>query len=29
VATGDGPRMFTPRGYARKMAGGDLAGAAE
>jgi len=25
VATGDGPRMFTPRGYARKMAGGDLA----
>ncbi|UWQ22314.1 precorrin-3B C(17)-methyltransferase [Jannaschia sp. W003] len=25
VQTGDGPRMFTPRGYARKMAGGDLA----
>ncbi|MEM7490391.1 MAG: precorrin-3B C(17)-methyltransferase [Pseudomonadota bacterium] len=23
--TGDGLRMFTPRGYARKMAGGDLA----
>ncbi|MEM8850247.1 MAG: precorrin-3B C(17)-methyltransferase [Pseudomonadota bacterium] len=23
--TGDGVRMFTPRGYARKMAGGDLA----
>ncbi|CTQ31561.1 precorrin-3B C(17)-methyltransferase [Jannaschia rubra] len=23
--TGDGPRMYTPRGYARKMAGGDLA----
>ncbi|WGH79837.1 precorrin-3B C(17)-methyltransferase [Jannaschia ovalis] len=26
VKTGDGMRMFTPRGYARKMAGGDLAG---
>lgn len=26
VATGDGTRMFTPRGYARRMAGGDLAG---
>ena len=25
VRTGDGMRMFTPRGYARKMAGGDLA----
>ncbi|PWJ21968.1 precorrin-3B C(17)-methyltransferase [Jannaschia seohaensis] len=25
VATPDGMRMFTPRGYARKMAGGDLA----
>ncbi|UWQ18559.1 precorrin-3B C(17)-methyltransferase [Jannaschia sp. M317] len=25
VETGDGTRMFTPRGYARKMAGGDLA----
>ena len=25
VARGEGPRMFTPRGYARKMAGGDLA----
>ena len=25
VQTGDGVRMFTPRGYARKMAGGDLA----
>ena len=25
IETGDGPRMFTPRGYARKMAGGDLA----
>ena len=25
VETGDGPRMFTPRGYARKMTGGDLA----
>ncbi len=25
VRTGDGIRMFTPRGYARKMAGGDLA----
>ncbi|MGB3408921.1 MAG: precorrin-3B C(17)-methyltransferase, partial [Jannaschia sp.] len=24
VRTGDGLRMFTPRGYARKMAGGDL-----
>lgn len=24
VKTGDGMRMFTPRGYARKMAGGDL-----
>lgn len=24
VRTGDGPRMFTPRGYARKMTGGDL-----
>ncbi len=24
VRTGDGMRMFTPRGYARKMAGGDL-----
>ncbi len=24
VRTGDGTRMFTPRGYARKMAGGDL-----
>jgi len=24
---GEGPRMFTPRGYARKMAGGDLAAA--
>ncbi|WP_299836242.1 precorrin-3B C(17)-methyltransferase [uncultured Jannaschia sp.] len=29
MRTGDGPRMYTPRGYARKMAGGDLAGAAE
>ncbi|MCK0167890.1 precorrin-3B C(17)-methyltransferase [Jannaschia sp. S6380] len=25
VRTGDGKRMFTPRGYARKMTGGDLA----
>ena len=25
VATGDGDRMVTPRGYARKMTGGDLA----
>ncbi|SFJ29975.1 precorrin-3B C(17)-methyltransferase [Jannaschia pohangensis] len=25
IPTGDGHRMFTPRGYARKMAGGDLA----
>ncbi|SDY79019.1 cobalt-precorrin 5A hydrolase / precorrin-3B C17-methyltransferase [Jannaschia faecimaris] len=25
VKTGDGARMFTPRGYARKMTGGDLA----
>lgn len=24
VKTGDGARMFTPRGYARRMAGGDL-----
>ncbi|MEL6586085.1 MAG: precorrin-3B C(17)-methyltransferase [Pseudomonadota bacterium] len=24
IKTGDGQRMFTPRGYARKMAGGDL-----
>ncbi|WP_179378917.1 precorrin-3B C(17)-methyltransferase [Jannaschia marina] len=24
VSTGDGARMFTPRGYARRMAGGDL-----
>ena len=24
VGTGDGARMFTPRGYARKMTGGDL-----
>ena len=29
VRTGDGTRMFTPRGYARKMAGGDLSEAAE
>ena len=25
VETGDGPRVYTPRGYARKLAGGDLA----
>ena len=25
VQTGDGPRVYTPRGYARKMDGGDLA----
>ena len=25
VETGDGPRVYTPRGYARKMDGGDLA----
>ncbi|MEM9795967.1 MAG: precorrin-3B C(17)-methyltransferase [Pseudomonadota bacterium] len=25
VQTADGPRLYTPRGYARKMAGGDLA----
>ena len=25
VSLGEGPRMYTPRGYARKMAGGDLA----
>ena len=25
VETGDGPRVYTPRGYARKMTGGDLA----
>lgn len=24
IQTGEGPRMFTPRGYARKMTGGDL-----
>ena len=24
MRTGDGPRMFTPRGYARRMTGGDL-----
>ncbi|WP_299812842.1 precorrin-3B C(17)-methyltransferase [uncultured Jannaschia sp.] len=29
MPTGDGPRMYTPRGYARKMTGGDLAGAVE
>jgi cobalt-precorrin 5A hydrolase/precorrin-3B C17-methyltransferase len=28
MRTGDGPRLYTPRGYARKMAGGDLSGPA-